>query len=99
MFIHCTHIFDSAPLTECKKKSFGFFCRSKFRAKAARSSDVQPIPDARAREGIPIQSLPHPETKDRDRACAVPHGKANKNMVSKSQDEVKERKHGDKRTQ
>lgn len=72
------------------------FCfRSKWPQKA-RQTDVHKISDVRIRERIPHEPLPHAKETYRNGPRALSHGTTDKNMVSESKDEVKERDTSDK---
>lgn len=71
------------------------FFRSE-RPTEARETNVHEVPDARAREGVPHESLPHAKETHRDGSCAMPDGETDQNMVPKPTDEVKERDTGHK---
>ncbi len=55
-----------------------------------RPADVHPLPDARAGEGVPHESLPHAAAPDRDGAPAVPDGAADQDLVPEQEDEAQE---------
>ncbi|KPJ14500.1 hypothetical protein RR48_13571 [Papilio machaon] len=59
-------------------------------------TNLYQISDARIRERVPHEPLPHAEETYRDGARALPHGETDKNLVSESKNEVKERDTGDK---
>lgn len=66
---------------------------------AQRAADLHPVPDLGAGEGVPLQPLPHPTAAHRNRSRVMPHGEADKNMVSKQADEAQkgtESSEGDK---
>lgn len=56
---------------------------------------VHPLPDSRAREGVPLQPVPHAAATDRDRARALPHGAADQDLVPEPEDEVEEGEQAD----
>lgn len=72
-----------------------FLCHSREKAGTA---DVHPVPDPRAREGVPLQPIPDAEEKDRDCARAVPHRKTDQDLVPESAHEVEEREQDQRRT-
>jgi len=65
-------------------------CRSELVAETSRSSDVLALPDARTREGVPVQPLPHAQTSHRDRARPVSHRATDQDLVSEPPHEVEE---------
>jgi len=64
--------------------------RTQLVATSSRSPDVLALPDPRAREGIPIQPIPHPEAAHRDRARALPHRASDQDMVPEPTHESQE---------
>ena len=56
----------------------------------AAADGVHTTPNTRAGEGVPLQPLPDPAEKDRDRARAVPDGAADQDLVPEPADEVEE---------
>ncbi|CAH0394080.1 unnamed protein product [Bemisia tabaci] len=60
------------------------------RATAERATNVYPIPNAGAGEGISHESLPDTTKANRDGPRTVSNGKANQNMVPKPADEAEE---------
>ena len=64
-------------------------CVCRWRQKA-RAADLHPLPDSGAREGVPLQPVPHAAAADRDRARALPHGAADQDLVPEPEDEVEE---------
>lgn len=42
-------------------------------SKKAREANVHEVPDSRARERVPLQSLPDASAQDRDCSCALPY--------------------------
>jgi len=68
---------------------------------SSRSTDVHQIPDVGAGKGIPFQSLPDPETEDRDRTRPVPDRETDQDLVPEQADETQEGaagREGDQRT-
>ena len=57
----------------------------------AYKTDVHPVPNAGAGEGIPLQPLPDQKAEDRDRPRSVPHWAADKDLVPEQTYEGKER--------
>ena len=60
-----------------------------------RAADLHPLPDSGAREGVPLQPVPHAAAADRDRARALPHGAADQDLVPEPEDEVEEGEQAD----
>lgn len=58
------------------------------RAAEAWQTDIHPLPDARAGEGVPHESLSDPQTEDRDGARAVPDRATDQDLVPEPTDEV-----------
>lgn len=58
------------------------------RAEEAWPTDIHPLPDARAGEGVPHESLSDPQTEDRDGARAVPDRATDQDLVPEPTDEV-----------
>ena len=56
----------------------------------AAADGVHTTPNTGAGEGVPLQPLPDPAEKDRDRARAVPDGAADQDLVPEPEDEVEE---------
>lgn len=54
-------------------------------------ADLQPLPDAGAGEGVPVQSLPDPQAAPRSVSRAGPHREAGGDLVSKQAHEVEKR--------
>ena len=54
----------------------------------ARPSDLYPLPDVGAGEGVSHESLPHEATKDRNGPPTLPFRTTNQNLVSKSKNEA-----------
>lgn len=76
-----------------------FICSRSERPEKTRETNLHEISNARVREGVPHESLPHAEETHRNGACALSNGKTNQNMVPKPKDEVKERNTSDKRVE
>jgi len=70
------------------------FSRYKWSAKT-RPTDIHPLPDARAGEGVPHESLSDQETENRDGARALPDGATDQDLVPEPADEAEERDPGD----
>ena len=70
----------------------GLFCRhgERERRDEAPAHLVHEVPDPRAREGVPLQSLPDQAAAHRDRPRALPDRASDKNLVPESPDEVEE---------
>ena len=67
------------------------FCPFLFRSQPKeRASDLHPLPNSGTGKGVPLQQVPHAQAQDRDRACAVPDGAANQDLVPKPTNEVEE---------
>ena len=49
---------------------------------------VHQVPNAGAGEGVPLQPLPDEAASHRDRACPLPDGTSNQDLVPESTDEV-----------
>ena len=56
----------------------------------AAADGVHTTPNTRAGEGVPLQPLPDPAEKDRDRARAVPVRETNQNLVPEPPNENEE---------
>jgi len=67
-----------------------YVCRSQLVAETSRSADVLTLPDARAWERVPVQSLPYPQTSYRDRARALSHRAPDQDLVPEPPHEVQE---------
>ena len=52
------------------------------------ATNLHPLPDPRAREGVPLQPLPDAPATDRDRARALPHRAADQDLVPEPAHEV-----------
>ena len=63
-------------------------CRSELVSETSRSSDVLALPDPRARKGVPVQPVPHPQTTHRDRPRALPHRASDQDLVPEPPHEV-----------
>ena len=53
-----------------------------------RPSDLHPLPDAGAGEGVSHESLPHEATKDRNGPPTLPHRATDQDLVSESKNEA-----------
>jgi hypothetical protein len=65
------------------------------------SSNLHPLSNARAREGVPLQPLSDATAEDRDRARPLPHGATDQDLVPEPTDEAEKgaaRGEGDQRT-
>ncbi len=56
----------------------------------SRSPNVHALPNPGAGEGVPLQPLPHPPTKDRDSPRALPHRTSGQDLVPEPTDEAQE---------
>jgi len=65
-------------------------CRTQLIAASARTSDVLALPDSGAREGVPVQPLPHTQAAHRDRARALPHRATDQDLVPEPTHEGKQ---------
>ena len=71
-----------------------FVSRPERLSETSRSPNIHPVPNTRAWEGIPLQPLPHPSAKDRNRPRPLPDGTPGQNMVPESAHEAQERNEG-----
>jgi len=74
-------------------------CRSELLSTPPRSADVHVLPDARAGEGLQVQSLPVAQSAHRDVAPAVADRAPDQDLVPEPAHEGEARAAGDSRTE